>query len=122
MQLHENDTTIEIFRPLLLKKAYYITGSMADAEDIVQDAYLQWIRVARDQTANPKAYLVRTVVNLAINSKTRQQRQLLITTIVKSPRRLASHRPIQESSLAGHVSARGTPNRLPPTEQHNLLF
>ncbi|MFJ9696814.1 RNA polymerase sigma factor SigJ [Kitasatospora sp. NPDC101183] len=44
-------------------------GSVADAEDLVQDTWLRWNGVT-DQVASPRAYLTRTVTNLALNKLT----------------------------------------------------
>ncbi|WP_051837020.1 RNA polymerase sigma factor SigJ [Streptomyces sp. NRRL WC-3742] len=44
-------------------------GSVADAEDLVQDTWLRWNGVT-DPVASPGAYLTRTVTNLALNKLT----------------------------------------------------
>ena len=54
-------------RELLLGVAYRILGRAADAEDVVQDAWLRWERADRDEVANPRAYLVRVTTRLAID-------------------------------------------------------
>ncbi|SDS35476.1 RNA polymerase sigma factor SigJ [Microlunatus soli] len=54
-------------RPRLMGIAYRMLGSVADAEDVVQDAYLRWQRADHDQVEVPAAWLTRTVTNLAIN-------------------------------------------------------
>jgi RNA polymerase sigma-70 factor (ECF subfamily) len=54
-------------RELLLGVAYRILGRVADAEDVVQDAWLRWERADRDDVANPRAYLVRVTTRLAID-------------------------------------------------------
>ncbi|MET8797635.1 RNA polymerase sigma-70 factor [Nocardia sp. NPDC004568] len=58
-------------RRLLFGTAYQMLGSVADAEDILQDAWLKWHAVDRDTVTHPKAYLVRTVTNLSLNRLTR---------------------------------------------------
>ncbi|MCL4877196.1 MAG: RNA polymerase sigma-70 factor [Anaerolineae bacterium] len=58
----------EIFngiRPLLFTIAYDMLGSVMDAEDMVQEAYLRWQDV--EGIESPKAYLTTTVTNLCIN-------------------------------------------------------
>ncbi|WP_328906811.1 RNA polymerase sigma factor SigJ [Streptomyces sp. NBC_00234] len=57
------------YRPLLFSIAYGMTGSVADAEDIVQDAFLGLTRAHRAGTAiaAPKAYLTTAVTRLGIN-------------------------------------------------------
>ncbi|MEU8001894.1 RNA polymerase sigma factor SigJ [Catellatospora sp. NPDC049111] len=60
-------------RRLLFATAYRMLGSVADAEDIVQDAWLAWHKEDRTEVRHPKAYLVRTVTNLALNRLTSAQ-------------------------------------------------
>jgi Sigma-70 region 2 len=57
------------YRPLLFSIAYGMTGSVGDAEDIVQDAFLGLTRARRAGTtiADPKAYLTTAVTRLGIN-------------------------------------------------------
>nr|WP_308191771.1 RNA polymerase sigma-70 factor [Kitasatospora humi] len=54
-------------RRLLFGTAYRMLGSVADAEDILQDAWLKWAETDRSTVRNPRAYLVRTVTNLSLN-------------------------------------------------------
>jgi RNA polymerase sigma-70 factor (ECF subfamily) len=54
-------------RNLLFTVAYRILGSAADAEDAVQDAWLKWSAADRSQVADPRAYLVRIVSNVALD-------------------------------------------------------
>jgi RNA polymerase sigma-70 factor (ECF subfamily) len=56
-------------RPLLFSIAYGMTGSVGDAEDIVQDAFLGLTRARQAGTtiADPKAYLTTSVTRLGIN-------------------------------------------------------
>jgi RNA polymerase sigma factor (sigma-70 family) len=60
---------VEVFaehRRLLLAVAYRMLGSMTEAEDIVQDAWLRWSTVDSSKVIDPRAYLVTTVSRLAI--------------------------------------------------------
>ncbi len=54
-------------RERLFGIAYRMLGSVSDAEDILQDAYLKWSRVKRDDIENPQAYLVTLVTRLCID-------------------------------------------------------
>jgi RNA polymerase sigma-70 factor (ECF subfamily) len=56
-------------RPLLFSIAYRMTGSVSDAEDIVQESFARLARVLSRGTtvSEPKAYLARTVTRLALN-------------------------------------------------------
>jgi len=57
------DTTevFETLRPRLLGVAYRILGSVADAEDVLQEAWMRWSRTDASTVANPEAYLVTVV-------------------------------------------------------------
>ncbi|MEQ4722956.1 RNA polymerase sigma factor SigJ [Nonomuraea sp. B19D2] len=57
------------YRPLLFSIAYGMTGSVGDAEDIVQDAFLGLTRARQAGTtiADPKAYLATAVTRLGID-------------------------------------------------------
>ena len=64
---------MEDIRKLLTTYAYNILGSYEDAKDVVQDAYLNFYnKDDRDSIDNKKSYLIRTVINLSINSKKRK--------------------------------------------------
>ncbi|PZF81351.1 RNA polymerase sigma-70 factor [Jiangella anatolica] len=54
-------------RGLLFTVAYEMLGSVADAEDVVQDTWLRWSADDRSDVAEPKAYLVRIATRLALN-------------------------------------------------------
>ena len=64
-----DETGVAEYRPLLFSIAYGMTGSVGDAEDIVQDAFLGVTRARQAGTiiANPKAYLTTAVTRLGIN-------------------------------------------------------
>ena len=57
------------YRPLLFSIAYGMTGSVGDAEDIAQDAFVGLTRARQAGTviADPKAYLTTAVTRLSIN-------------------------------------------------------
>lgn len=54
-------------RPLLFAIAYRMLGSVTDAEDLVQDAYLRWQDAAGNEIREPRAYLTTIVTRLALN-------------------------------------------------------
>src|SRR6266498_260007 len=54
-------------RPLLFSIAYRMLGSVMDAEDLVQDAYLRWQEAPEADVRSPRAYLATIVTRLAIN-------------------------------------------------------
>jgi len=53
-------------RPRLFGIAYRLLGTVHDAEDVVQDAWLRWDRADRDAVAEPGAYLATVVTRLSI--------------------------------------------------------
>ncbi|MFE9378633.1 RNA polymerase sigma factor SigJ [Streptomyces sp. NPDC006855] len=60
----------EIFeehRPVLTGVAYRMLGRVADAEDVVQEAWLKWSTAAREGVREPRAFLVRITTRLAID-------------------------------------------------------
>jgi DNA-directed RNA polymerase specialized sigma24 family protein len=69
-------------RPRLQKIAYRMLGSVAEAEDIVQDVWLRWHAAAREKIDNAEAWLV------------------AVTTVCALPKRSAST-----------IRASGCPNR-----------
>jgi RNA polymerase sigma-70 factor, ECF subfamily len=54
-------------RPLLFSIAYRMMGSVMDAEDAVQEAYLRWERASEDDVRSPSAYLSKAVTRLCID-------------------------------------------------------
>ncbi|MGW7361061.1 RNA polymerase sigma-70 factor [Streptomyces sp. NPDC054802] len=64
------DTVTDVFeehRPVLTGVAYRMLGRIADAEDVVQEAWLRWSAQERDDVREPRGYLVRTTTRLAID-------------------------------------------------------
>jgi RNA polymerase sigma-70 factor (ECF subfamily) len=62
----ERVATFEAQRPRLMRLAYRMLGSLTEAEDAVQDAWLRWTR-AGDDVADPAAWLVRATTRLCID-------------------------------------------------------
>lgn len=63
----DRDETFQQHRPLLFSIAYRMLGSVADAEDIVQEAFLRWQRVSGTEVRSPKAYLSSVMTRLCID-------------------------------------------------------
>ncbi|WP_344014414.1 RNA polymerase sigma-70 factor [Streptomyces thermospinosisporus] len=64
------DTETDVFeehRPVLLGVAYRMLGRVADAEDVVQEAWLRWSGGDRSDVRDPRGYLVRVTTRLAID-------------------------------------------------------
>ena len=68
------DVEVDVFdqvRPRLFGIAYRMLGSVADADDVLQDAWLRWNGTDRDAVAEPGAYLATVVTRLSIAELTR---------------------------------------------------
>jgi RNA polymerase sigma-70 factor (ECF subfamily) len=64
----ETETDVfEEHRPVLMGVAYRMLGRVADAEDVVQEAWLRWSGGDRGDVREPRAYLVRITTRLAID-------------------------------------------------------
>jgi len=55
-------------RPALFGLAYRMLGARADAEDIVQDAFLRWQDAPLDQIRSPRSYLMTVAARLALDA------------------------------------------------------
>src|SRR5918999_1681350 len=62
-----NDDPFLVHRSLLFTVAYEMTGSAADAEDVVQETWLRWADVDRSEIRDPRAYLVQIVTRKALD-------------------------------------------------------
>jgi len=63
-------TSFEPYRGRLLGLAYRMLGSMADAEDAVQETYLRWHGADRDNVSEPKAFLTTTTTRICLDMLT----------------------------------------------------
>lgn len=57
----------EALRPHLLSVAYRLTGTVVDAEDIVQDAWLRWSAADSEAITNLRAWLTTVVSRLGLD-------------------------------------------------------
>jgi RNA polymerase sigma-70 factor (ECF subfamily) len=62
--------SFEPCRRRLLGLAYRMLGSMADAEDAVQETYLRWHGTDRDKVSEPKAFLMTTTTRICLDMLT----------------------------------------------------
>ena len=70
MSAQQADVATEAFvahRNLLFTVAYEMLGSAADAEDVLQEAWLRWAGVDHAEVRDTRAYLVRVTTRLALN-------------------------------------------------------
>jgi RNA polymerase sigma-70 factor (TIGR02957 family) len=77
----------EAQRARLFGLAYRMLGSVADAEDVLQDAWLRWQGVDRAGVGDPAAFLTRTVTNLCLTALTsaRARREVYVGPWLPEP-------------------------------------
>src|ERR1043166_3222100 len=61
------EETFEPYRRRLVGLAYRMLGSMADAEDAVQEAYLRWHAVNRATVSDPRAFLMTITTRICLD-------------------------------------------------------
>lgn len=85
--MNADQLTFADHRNLLFAIAYRILGSVADAEDVVQDAWFKWSADDRSQVSDPKSYLARIVSNLSMERlrSTRRQRETYVGPWLPEP-------------------------------------
>jgi len=80
---------VEALRPLLFSIAYRMLGSVADAQDAVQETFLHYYRAAAEgaEVRSPKAYLSAIVTRLAIDQlrSARKQRETYVGEWLPEP-------------------------------------
>lgn len=62
-------------RPRLTRIAYRMLGSVADAEDVVQEAFIRWLATDRSQVLEPEGFLRRVVTRLCLDVLKSAQRR-----------------------------------------------
>ncbi|OAP36500.1 RNA polymerase subunit sigma [Sinorhizobium glycinis] len=74
-------------RPKLLRVAYRMLGSVADAEDIMQEAFIRWMGADRAAVREPEAFLRRTVTRLCLDQlkSARRQRETYVGPWLPDP-------------------------------------
>ena len=87
MTAADQEAAFDRHRRLLFTVAYQMLGSVADAEDVVQDAWLRWSSADRSDVADERAYLVRTVSRLALDrlSSARARRETYVGSWLPEP-------------------------------------
>jgi RNA polymerase sigma-70 factor, ECF subfamily len=84
---HDAAATFDPLRPKLTRIAYRMLGSVADAEDVVQDAFLRWLDADRDVVREPEAFLRRVVTRLCLDQlkSARRRRETYIGPWLPEP-------------------------------------
>jgi RNA polymerase sigma-70 factor (ECF subfamily) len=74
-------------RPNLMRVAYRMLGSVADAEDVLQEAFIRWMGADRSEVREPEAFLRRTVTRLCLDQlkSARRQRETYVGPWLPDP-------------------------------------
>jgi RNA polymerase sigma-70 factor, ECF subfamily len=95
-------------RPLMFSIAYRMTGSVSDAEDIVQEGFLRITRAERDgtQIESPKAFAATVTTRLAITHQTsaRVRRESYVGAWLPEPLIVDEHDPADQVEMADSLS------------------
>jgi RNA polymerase sigma-70 factor (ECF subfamily) len=77
----------DALRPKLKRVAYRMLGSVADAEDILQEAFIRWMKADRGSVREPEAFLRRVVTRLCLDQlkSARSQRETYIGPWLPEP-------------------------------------
>jgi RNA polymerase sigma-70 factor, ECF subfamily len=97
----------EEHRRFLFSIAYRMLGSVVDAEDMVQEAFLRWRQAADQEIASPRAYLATVITRLCINhlNSARAKREEYVGAWLPEPLITAQgHDTVAESWMAESLS------------------
>ena len=77
----------EAHRPRLVRLAYRMLGSMAEGEDIVQEAWIRWQQADREDGRAPGAFLTRIVTRLCLDTmkSARARREIYVGSWLPEP-------------------------------------
>ena len=121
----QDDATFEAERSRLVGLAYRITGSRAEADDIVQDAWLRWQRVDPSTVERPAAWLTTVTSRLSLDrlKSARSQRETYVGPWLPEPADRepgpADHAELAESLTIGFLALL---ERLGPAERVVFLL
>ncbi|AYG66275.1 MULTISPECIES: sigma-70 family RNA polymerase sigma factor [unclassified Rhizobium] len=82
-----SDPIFSELRPRLVRLAYRMLGSVADAEDVVQDTWLRWLAIDRAAVRTPAALLRTIVTRLCLNElkSARRRRESYVGSWLPEP-------------------------------------
>jgi RNA polymerase sigma-70 factor (ECF subfamily) len=126
-QTSPNEETFTALRPRLFSIAYRMLGTRADAEDVVQDAWLRWHGSEQEAVQSAEAWLVTVTTRLAIDRlRTRKaDRETYVGWWLPEPLvELDEHTPESAAELASDVSVAfmWVLERLSPDERAAFLM
>lgn len=121
MRMSEHEGAAASFdplRPRLIRVAYRMLGSVADAEDAVQEAFVRWMGTDRSAVREPEAFLRRTVTRLCLDQlkSARHQRETYIGPWLPDP--VVEEEPEEDVTLPLMLAL----ERLSPLERAAFLL
>ena len=119
------DDSTQIFethRPRLARLAYRMLGSVSEAEDVVQDAWLRWQQVDPAKVESPRAFLSRIVTRLCLDvmKSARARRETYVGSWLPEPMVEDSDNGIDEDDLT--LTLMLALERLSPLERAAFLL
>jgi RNA polymerase sigma-70 factor (ECF subfamily) len=107
-------------RPKLIRVAYRMLGSIADAEDMVQEAFIRWLGADRDAVREPEAFLRRVVMRLCLDllKSARRRRETYVGPWLPEPVVQAEAEEIDDVTLPLMLAL----ERLSPLERAAFLL
>lgn len=100
LDLPTRDTDLfNTYRPRLKGLAYKMLGSIADAEDVLQDAFMRWLQADRCLIREPEAYLRQVVTRLCLDElkSARARRETYVGSWLPEP--LLEEEPFEDITL-----------------------
>ena len=115
------DAIFEERRGPMIGLAYRMLGSRADAEDVVQDAWIRWRGVEAGEVANPAGFLNRVVTRLCLDrlKSARARREVYVGEWLPEPVVDADHQDLGEDLSVAFLLAL---ERLTPLERAAFLL
>ena len=86
--MSDSETAVfEEHRAFLTGLAYRMLGSVADAEDVLQDAFLRWRRASPETVEHPRAFLSKVVSRLCLDKlkEARRRREIYVGPWLPEP-------------------------------------
>lgn len=110
--------TFEALQPSLVRLAYRMMGSVADAEDIVQTAFMRWNTIEHKDVRNSEAYLRRVVTRLCLDAMRtiRRRREVYVGEWLPDP--IIDEEPQEDVSISLMLAL----ERLSPLERAVFLL
>ncbi len=117
---HDAAAAFDPLRPKLTRIAYRMLGSVAEAEDVVQDAFLRWLATDRSAVREPEAFLRRIVTRLCLDQlkSARYRRETYIGPWLPEPVVEAAEDEVDDITLPLMVAL----ERLSPLERAAFLL